>query len=59
MQGGQLSAQHTYDWDTFEEQVLGEKHANIVELFPQVEIMAIPFYNILNLLRKQRMIPLI
>jgi CRISPR-associated protein Csm1 len=22
---GQLQAQHTYDWDTFEEQVLGQK----------------------------------
>ena len=53
MQGGQLSAQHTYDWDTFEDRVLGEKYASIVELFSTGRDYGNTFlYNILNLLRE-------
>ncbi|NMA00954.1 MAG: hypothetical protein GX923_00140, partial [Clostridia bacterium] len=53
MQGGQLSAQHTYDWDTFEDRVLGEKYASIIELFSTGRDYGNTFlYNILNLLRE-------
>jgi CRISPR-associated protein Csm1 len=49
---GKLLAQHTYDWDTFENLVLGEKMASIAELFSICGDYGNSFlYSILQLLR--------
>jgi CRISPR-associated protein Csm1 len=48
-----LLARHTYDWDTFENKVLGEKFALIDDLFSTSEDYGSSFlYNILELLRQ-------
>ena len=53
MDGGQLQARHTYDWDTFENQVLGEKYAVLDSIFSGGEDYGSSFlYNILDLLRQ-------
>jgi CRISPR-associated protein Csm1 len=50
--GEKLLAQHTYDWDTFENFVLGEKMASITELFSICGDYGNSFlYSILQLLR--------
>jgi CRISPR-associated protein Csm1 len=52
MDGNHLTDQHTYDWSTFEEQVLGEKYASIAAIFDREEDYGNSFlYNILYLLR--------
>jgi len=53
MGGGQLIAQHTYDWDTFENQVLGEKYTVIDSIFSGGGDYGNSFlYNIIDLLRQ-------
>jgi CRISPR-associated protein Csm1 len=53
MDGGQLQARHTYDWDTFENQVLGEKYTLLDSIFSDGEDYGNSFlYNILDLLRQ-------
>lgn len=50
---GQLQAQHTYDWDTFEEHVLGEKYAVIDSIFSGSDDYGSSYlYNIVDLLRQ-------
>jgi len=50
--GDQLKANHTYDWSTFENQVLGEKYATIDALFATDGEHGNSFlYNIIDLLR--------
>ncbi len=49
----QLKAYHTYDWDTFENRVMGEKYALIDYLFSGSDAYGNSFlYNILELLRQ-------
>jgi len=49
---GRLATRHTYDWDTFEHRVLGEKLANITGLFAgEGDYGASFLYGILHLLR--------
>lgn len=54
--GGQLQAQarHTYDWDTFEEQVLGEKFATVDSILAGTgdDYGNSYLYNIVDLLRR-------
>lgn len=53
MDQGQLKAKHTYDWDTFENQVLGEKYAVLDSIFSDTGDYGNSFlYNILDLLRQ-------
>lgn len=53
VEGGQLQAQHTYDWDTFEKQVLGEKYTVIDSVFSGAGDYGNSFlYNIIDLLRQ-------
>jgi len=53
MQNGKLTTQHTYDWDTFENKVLGEKYALLAKLFDTADDYGSSFlYNILALLRE-------
>jgi len=53
MDKGQLQAKHTYDWDTFENQVLGEKYALIESIFCDSSSYGNSFlYNIIDLLRQ-------
>ncbi len=50
---GSLVDRHTYDWDTFEEKVLGEKYTAIKTFFESGEDYGNAFlYNILRLLRQ-------
>jgi len=50
---GKLQAQHTYDWDSFENKVLGEKYAILMSIFSKAEDYGNSFlYNILDLLRQ-------
>ncbi|NLM20813.1 MAG: type III-A CRISPR-associated protein Cas10/Csm1 [Peptococcaceae bacterium] len=50
---GLLVSRHTYDWDTFEKQVLGEKYAGIAAFFDTQEDYGSSFlYNILYLLHQ-------
>lgn len=51
--GGQLRANHTYDWDTFENNVLGEKYNLINELLAGKDERGQSFlYKMLELLRQ-------
>ncbi len=53
LEAGKLQAQHTYDWDTFEDQVLGEKFAVIDSVFSSSGDYGNSFlYNIIDLLRQ-------
>ena len=53
MKGEKLQAQHTYDWDTFEEKVLGEKFAVIDKIFSgSADYGNSYLYNIIDLLRQ-------
>ncbi len=53
MEEGKLQAQHTYDWDTFENQVLGEKYAILASTFSGSRDYGNSFlYNIVDLLRQ-------
>jgi CRISPR-associated protein Csm1 len=50
---GQLKASHTYDWDTFENQVLGEKYLIIDSIFSDSGELGNSFlYKMLELLRQ-------
>lgn len=49
----QIAARHTYDWDTFENSVLGEKYTLLAQLFDTAEDKGMSFlYDILALLRE-------
>lgn len=53
MADGKLKARHTYDWDSFEKQVLGEKYALIDRLLAVDGDYGSGFlYNIIDLLRQ-------
>lgn len=53
LHNGQLTDQHTYDWDTFENRVLGEKYMMIARLFDTSDIYGNSFlYSILALIRE-------
>lgn len=51
--GNELIARHTYDWDSFEKQVLGEKYALLDSILADSDDFGNSFlYNIIDLLRQ-------